>query len=76
MKDYYSVFRCHTIFNCTKACPKGLNPGRAIAQIKRLLTSLSKKEEPDFPSEISEIDPCTGEPMVKCEKDRKIIEPI
>lgn len=30
-----SLYRCHTIFNCTRTCPKGLNPGRAIAQIKK-----------------------------------------
>lgn len=30
-----SLYRCHTILNCTKACPKGLNPGLAIAEIKK-----------------------------------------
>jgi succinate dehydrogenase/fumarate reductase-like Fe-S protein len=29
------LFRCHTIMNCTKTCPKGLNPGLAIARIKQ-----------------------------------------
>ncbi|KLU84104.1 hypothetical protein MAPG_03149 [Magnaporthiopsis poae ATCC 64411] len=29
-----SLYRCHTILNCTRTCPKGLNPARAIAQIK------------------------------------------
>ncbi|EGI60275.1 PREDICTED: succinate dehydrogenase [ubiquinone] iron-sulfur subunit, mitochondrial-like isoform X1 [Acromyrmex echinatior] len=48
LRDYYSVYRCHTIFNCTKTCPKGLNPGRAIAQLKRLLAGLTKKEKPDL----------------------------
>lgn len=28
------LFRCHTIMNCTKACPKFLNPGKAIAALK------------------------------------------
>ncbi|KAI1929815.1 succinate dehydrogenase complex, subunit B [Ophidiomyces ophidiicola] len=32
-----SVYRCHTIMNCTRTCPKGLNPGRAIAEIKKQL---------------------------------------
>jgi succinate dehydrogenase (ubiquinone) iron-sulfur subunit len=32
--------------NCTKTCPKGLNPGRAIAEIKRLLAGIAKKGEP------------------------------
>merc|ERR1712213_11535 len=30
LRDPFSVYRCHTIMNCTKTCPKGLNPGRAI----------------------------------------------
>lgn len=29
------LFRCHTIMNCTKACPKGLNPGKAINSLKQ-----------------------------------------
>jgi len=32
--------------NCTKTCPKGLNPGRAIAEIKKLLAGMAKKENP------------------------------
>lgn len=46
IRDPYSVFRCHTIMNCTKTCPKGLNPGKAIAEIKKLLSGIAKKEEP------------------------------
>ncbi|CAG9134787.1 hypothetical protein JYU34_019665 [Plutella xylostella] len=46
LKDTYSVYRCHTIMNCTRTCPKGLNPGRAIAQIKTLLSGIVKKETP------------------------------
>jgi len=46
LRDPFSVFRCHTIMNCTKACPKGLNPGKAIAEIKKLLTGLATKEQP------------------------------
>jgi len=46
LRDPFSVFRCHTIMNCTKTCPKGLNPGRAIAEIKKLLSGIAKKEEP------------------------------
>lgn len=89
LKDPFSVYRCHTIMNCTKTCPKvgnisirisfdmlfrcsnepstnivyilyifgfifvvfffffkGLNPGRAIAELKRLLSGLNKKPEP------------------------------
>jgi succinate dehydrogenase/fumarate reductase-like Fe-S protein len=29
--------RCHTIMNCTRTCPKNLNPAKAIAEIKKLL---------------------------------------
>jgi succinate dehydrogenase (ubiquinone) iron-sulfur subunit len=32
-----SVFRCHTILNCSRTCPKGLNPAKAIAEIKKSL---------------------------------------
>nr|YP_010555059.1 succinate dehydrogenase iron-sulfur protein [Kappaphycus malesianus]UYR20480.1 succinate dehydrogenase iron-sulfur protein [Kappaphycus malesianus] len=28
------LFRCHTIMNCSKTCPKHLNPGKAISSIK------------------------------------------
>jgi len=35
LRDPFSMYRCHTIMNCTKACPKHLNPGKAIAEIKR-----------------------------------------
>jgi len=37
MEDEYSVYKCHTIMNCTKTCPKGLNPGLAIGEMKKLL---------------------------------------
>jgi succinate dehydrogenase (ubiquinone) iron-sulfur subunit len=39
LRDPFSVYRCHTIMNCAKTCPKGLNPGKAIAEIKRLMAS-------------------------------------
>ena len=32
--------------NCTKTCPKGLNPGKAIAEIKKLLAGIADKGEP------------------------------
>lgn len=34
LDDAYKLFRCHTIMNCAQVCPKGLNPTRAIGQIK------------------------------------------
>ncbi|KDN51400.1 DHSB_USTMA succinate dehydrogenase iron-sulfur protein mitochondrial precursor [Tilletiaria anomala UBC 951] len=35
LENTFSLYRCHTIFNCTRTCPKGLNPAKAIAQIKK-----------------------------------------
>src|SRR5581483_7063624 len=35
LEDPFRLYRCHTIMNCTKACPKGLNPAAAIASLKR-----------------------------------------
>jgi len=37
LNDTFKLYRCHTIMNCTNTCPKGLNPARAIAAIKRKL---------------------------------------
>ena len=37
LEDPFKLYRCHTIMNCTKACPKNLNPARAIAGIKQLI---------------------------------------
>jgi succinate dehydrogenase / fumarate reductase iron-sulfur subunit len=34
LKDPFKLYRCHTIMNCTEACPKGLNPAKAIGEIK------------------------------------------
>ena len=35
LEDSFKLYRCHTIMNCTKACPKGLNPAKAISKIKK-----------------------------------------
>jgi len=35
LEDPFRLYRCHTIMNCTKACPKGLNPAKSIAAIKK-----------------------------------------
>ena len=35
LEDPFKLYRCHTIMNCTKTCPKGLNPAKAIASIKQ-----------------------------------------
>ena len=35
LNDEMKLYSCHTIMNCAKACPKGLNPAKAISQIKQ-----------------------------------------
>jgi len=37
LEDPFKLYRCHTIMNCTKTCPKGLNPAKAIAEIKKMM---------------------------------------
>ncbi len=37
LEDPFRLYRCHTIMNCTQACPKGLNPAKAIAETKKML---------------------------------------
>ncbi len=37
LEDPFRLYRCHTILNCAPACPKGLNPAEAIAEIKKLM---------------------------------------
>ena len=37
LEDPFRLYRCHTIMNCAKACPKGLNPAKAIAELKKLM---------------------------------------
>jgi succinate dehydrogenase / fumarate reductase iron-sulfur subunit len=37
LEDPFKLYRCHTIMNCAQVCPKGLNPAKAIAEIKMML---------------------------------------
>ncbi len=37
LEDPFRLYRCHTIMNCAKTCPKGLNPAKAIAEIKKMM---------------------------------------
>ena len=37
LDNSFKLYRCHTIMNCTDTCPKGLNPAKAIAEIKKML---------------------------------------
>ncbi len=39
LQGAFKVYRCHTIMNCTSACPKGLNPAKAIGEIKKMLVA-------------------------------------
>jgi succinate dehydrogenase / fumarate reductase iron-sulfur subunit len=39
LEDPFRLYRCHTILNCTRTCPKGLNPAKAIAEIKKLMVA-------------------------------------
>ena len=37
LEDPFRLYRCHTIMNCAEACPKDLNPSKAIAEIKKMM---------------------------------------
>ncbi|KAI8138404.1 alpha-helical ferredoxin [Fennellomyces sp. T-0311] len=39
LQNSMSIYRCHTIMNCSKTCPKGLQPGAAIAKIKYMMAT-------------------------------------
>uniref|UniRef100_A0A803JK12 Succinate dehydrogenase [ubiquinone] iron-sulfur subunit, mitochondrial n=1 Tax=Xenopus tropicalis TaxID=8364 RepID=A0A803JK12_XENTR len=43
LQDPFSLYRCHTIMNCTRTCPKGLNPGKAIAEIKKMMATYKER---------------------------------
>ncbi|XP_041969232.1 succinate dehydrogenase [ubiquinone] iron-sulfur subunit, mitochondrial-like [Aricia agestis] len=64
LRDDFKAFRCHSIFNCTLACPKGLHPGLAIAKLKRLIAGLDKKPEPKM--DTSKFGPQSCDPKKKC----------
>ena len=39
LEDPFRLYRCHTIMNCTRTCPKNLNPAKAIGEIKELMVA-------------------------------------
>ena len=41
LEDPFRLYRCHTIMNCTNTCPKGLNPAKAIGEIKKMMVQRS-----------------------------------
>ena len=40
LDDSFKLYRCHSIMNCTNSCPKGLNPAKAIAEIKNEISKI------------------------------------
>jgi succinate dehydrogenase / fumarate reductase iron-sulfur subunit len=43
LEDEFKLYRCHTIMNCAQVCPKGLNPAKAIAEIKKMIVARAGK---------------------------------
>ena len=41
LDDSFKLYRCHSIMNCTNSCPKGLNPAKAIAEIKDEISKIN-----------------------------------
>jgi succinate dehydrogenase / fumarate reductase iron-sulfur subunit len=41
LEDPFRLYRCHTIMNCATVCPKGLNPAKAIGEIKQMMVKRS-----------------------------------
>ena len=39
INDSLKLYRCHSIMNCTSSCPKGLNPAKAIADLKKAIVT-------------------------------------
>ena len=39
LNDQFGVYRCHTIFNCTEACPRDIQITQAISEVKRAISS-------------------------------------
>ncbi|MBR46105.1 MAG: succinate dehydrogenase iron-sulfur subunit [Rhodospirillaceae bacterium] len=39
LEDPFRLYRCHTIMNCTRTCPKSLNPAKAIGKIKKMMVA-------------------------------------
>ncbi|XP_072389054.1 succinate dehydrogenase [ubiquinone] iron-sulfur subunit-like [Diabrotica undecimpunctata] len=46
--NYFNVFRCHQINNCSVCCPKRLLPGKAIAKLRLLVANVQSKKKPDM----------------------------
>lgn len=62
LRNYYSVYRCHQINNCTSVCPKHLEPGIAIANLRLHLARFKGKKKPDLEGKKE------SDPYKACEK--------
>ncbi|KAJ8965163.1 hypothetical protein NQ314_004306 [Rhamnusium bicolor] len=52
LANFYSVYRCHQINNCTNVCPKRLEPGKAIANLRLLISGFKKKKKADMEGKV------------------------
>jgi len=39
LNDQFGVYRCHTIFNCTDACPREIQVTQAIGEVKKAIAT-------------------------------------
>ena len=39
IEENSNIHNCHSIMNCTSSCPKGLNPAKAIADLKKQIAT-------------------------------------
>lgn len=62
LRNYYHLYRCHQINNCTSVCPKHLEPGVAIANLRLLVAKLKKKKRGDVEGKKE------SNPLKACEK--------
>lgn len=62
LKNYWHLYRCHQINNCTMVCPKHLQPGKAIANLRLYVAKFKSKKKPDMDGKR------VAEPLKGCEK--------
>ena len=67
--DELKLYRCHTIMNCTNACPKGLNPAKAIAELKKCLQQANYLFK--SPSFMNLLEHFVGGKLISGSSDRK-----
>lgn len=62
------AYRCHTIFNCIDACPKGLNPTEAIETLRKLVQRRLEMEAAREERQQHLNEPVGGTPVQASEK--------